>query len=904
MAKYFADFRGHAIGDQPAGWRLADSTDSWTVASDSNASHGVTLARTGAGDASYATLVWEAPSADPDRADFEFLARVRAGGIGPSCQLIGRMSNDDRAVGDSYWADVNNGTIRSCKTVSGVFTQLLSPTDSIADVTVYFYMRYRVNGSTQKVKAWDGTLADEPTAWDVETSDTDVSAAGDFGVGNWVGNENWFDWIVLETGGGTAEFEYESADLIAPERPSIVYTDSGEGTVGTMTVAWPSTVNGGDLAMIVAWANGSSNVINTPTGFTELAAMDASAPVNWVGFKHCDGTESGNVTITATLGDDMIGTLFIVRGHALHVDPEISAQSNATSTSPNPASLTTSWSLMDSYYARNTLWLEAFIADHDSAGETIDSYSTGFTKFLEHTTSALGIVGLARYEAAVTTGAMDPDAGTLSASQEQAAWTIAIKGINTQLSDAKFPQVVTKDFQAYTASAASYNVSITGYTPGNIGIIAVVTDDAGTSVDFTTPAGWTKVDSGSPVTGSRGCRGLYWKLLGENETDPVNLALTSGSEPAHAVYIEVSGGSDVAAATTDFQTASDNLATNLAPPSLTAPWGAENNLWIVGLLGMDDPAWVTTWPYGYQENGQFDENGNPTDSNEWIALSHRNAAVETEAPSDWWLSESESICSFTMVIRGEAKQSPIIPFRKPKFDYLVDVVADSEASSVTTFAVTHGLSLVPGDVLVAAVHWNNNGTLSSNGGVFFEDFQEGNPTASSSRQTIYTRVVDGTEGATFTWDSTAAGDVGVVIAQFRGIEFQHEVVGRNLWTVAPSTTQRVFDEPVTELVLSDLTTSIPSVGLIITFGDHSGTTSTASYTDGYVEAVHNSSDQTVGIAYKVYDTPNKASGLVTFGSSNDWVCHHVALRRKKYPLQNDRQFAFDKDSRRKRVVVF
>ena len=47
----------------------------------------------------------------------------------------------------------------------------------------------------------------------------------------------------------------------------------------------------------------------------------------------------------------------------------------------------------------------------------------------------------------------------------------------------------------------------------------------------------------------------------------------------------------------------------------------------------------------------FGNNGNPTDSHEWIALSHRNASVAYEAPSQFAISESESIRAFTIVVR-------------------------------------------------------------------------------------------------------------------------------------------------------------------------------------------------------------------------------------------------------------
>lgn len=243
---------------------------------------------------------------------------------------------------------------------------------------------------------------------------------------------------------------------------------------------------------------------------------------------------------------------------------------------------------------------------------------------------------------------------SLSDLQYSRTWAFEFEYPQTYISlDSGFPVVANYTPQSYPAAAGSYDVDITGYTPGRLGIIAIVTDDAGTP-DFVTPTGWTRADSGGDSGSSRGTRGLYYKKLEVGETNPVTLALTSGSEPAQASFIEVDNWSgniaDVAFATDDFTTSLLTQTPTQVP--LTAPWGVENTLWLVGLLGMDDPATVTTWPVGYETNQRFDHNGNPTDSRCWIAFTHKQEAVGSIAPGAWALSESESCQTFTMAIRA------------------------------------------------------------------------------------------------------------------------------------------------------------------------------------------------------------------------------------------------------------
>jgi hypothetical protein len=227
------------------------------------------------------------------------------------------------------------------------------------------------------------------------------------------------------------------------------------------------------------------------------------------------------------------------------------------------------------------------------------------------------------------------------------------------------PTVVTRDYQAFPTAASSHSVSITGYTQGNLGIIGIVTNnDLGGGSSFTVPTGWTAIDN-APVSGAnQGLRAIFVKVLGASETDPVVCAINpAANQEAEAIFIEVSDWegtlSGVEVANRDFSTS--NLSSTETPPQLTVSWGAENNLWIIGVLAMDDLSSVTTWPTGYTTNGSSENNGAGIDVSAMIGTSYRAAAVATETPGLITLSESESVHGFTIGVRpAAATQVPTV----------------------------------------------------------------------------------------------------------------------------------------------------------------------------------------------------------------------------------------------------
>ena len=87
------------------------------------------------------------------------------------------------------------------------------------------------------------------------------------------------------------------------------------------------------------------------------------------------------------------------------------------------------------------------------------------------------------------------------------------------------------------------------------------------------------------------------------------------------------------------------------PPSLTASWGALENLWFVFSSGTNDDNLYTAGPAGYSD---FTEHvtgaGSGTLGGE-IAGAHLASAVATEDPGEFTLDGSESVVSQTLVVQ-------------------------------------------------------------------------------------------------------------------------------------------------------------------------------------------------------------------------------------------------------------
>lgn len=205
--QFFTDFSSDTVGALPSGWTEAyDTSADWSIASEASASGGKTLRMTGG--TGRRGMQWNAPSADPNRANVEIVCRWRtvpgSTVTDASIRLLGRASGTGTNVTALASGSINSTNIGVANYVDDVADSATrSPLTHV--VGQWFYMRVRYNGTTSQIKAWAGTPADEPAGWALTKEFPAPTAAG------WVGlmaisNEGAreFDWIGVATGGGTA----------------------------------------------------------------------------------------------------------------------------------------------------------------------------------------------------------------------------------------------------------------------------------------------------------------------------------------------------------------------------------------------------------------------------------------------------------------------------------------------------------------------------------------------------------------------------------------------------------------------------------------------------------------------------------------------------------------------------
>jgi len=211
MAQYFTDFGDDTIGQQPTGWTKRWLGSPCTVETNAGADNGKAL-KLGPGSPapSHTLLSWDAIDGDSSRADFEILTRWQSTNENVSFGVgvgAGRCSGDTSATSNGYYGYSVYASFRDRRIASrlaGVTTALGTTADATAASSVWRYSRFRVNGSSLKLKVWTGTLQDEP-GWQVEVTNTEISAAGWVGLvlmyGNYVVHH---DWIGVGTGGDAA----------------------------------------------------------------------------------------------------------------------------------------------------------------------------------------------------------------------------------------------------------------------------------------------------------------------------------------------------------------------------------------------------------------------------------------------------------------------------------------------------------------------------------------------------------------------------------------------------------------------------------------------------------------------------------------------------------------------------
>lgn len=249
--------------------------------------------------------------------------------------------------------------------------------------------------------------------------------------------------------------------------PVVASTSVSSGTSSGISVTLPAGTAAGDLLVLIGAFDGAvsetHDIFVVESGWTRAALATAQGYVSGaVLWKVATGSDAATVDLSGNAAAETGNVIALrITGHGGQV--EVGAWNNydgggAVSAIPDPPSLAPSWGAAD------TLWIAA--AAWDNASRTLSSYPANYTANQVYANGAnssanVGTVAATRELNAATE---DPGVFTISADEQWAAFTIAIKpegsgggsGVSTTVATTTSPADAS-----ITGSAGSAGVSTT-----------------------------------------------------------------------------------------------------------------------------------------------------------------------------------------------------------------------------------------------------------------------------------------------------------------------------------------------------------------------------------------------------------------------------------------------------------
>ena len=202
MAQYWTDFEGESVGEQPSSWTRRWATSSqFLIESDATASNGIAAKFEPTNTSNTHRIVtWDDVDSDPDRDNVEIVCRFSSpveSNTERRCRLLSRGSNplSDRTgyvIGPAATASTS---LRIVKYVSPDFSGIAESGWDGVGQDEWWLVRTRVSGNNLRLRVWkDGDP--EPSAWDLEATDSDITDPGWVGVfifdGSVITKVDWF----------------------------------------------------------------------------------------------------------------------------------------------------------------------------------------------------------------------------------------------------------------------------------------------------------------------------------------------------------------------------------------------------------------------------------------------------------------------------------------------------------------------------------------------------------------------------------------------------------------------------------------------------------------------------------------------------------------------------------------
>lgn len=210
---------------------------------------------------------------------------------------------------------------------------------------------------------------------------------------------------------------------------------------------------------------------------------------------------------------------------------------------------------------------------------------------------------------------------------------------------ATYPVLESTTTSATNAPGTSHTIQLDGADSAGQLLLAWLMFNADTTITGMT--GWTALSSN---TASPGRSAVYGKIATGSEGSSIS-ATTSSSNAGAFIVQRISNNSGGLVAGTDYTVAVASAATtaNPNPPSVTAGWGSDDNLFIAACCVRGDNDTVTAYPTNYTGEQRVTTNGGGGGATVGVAV--RQLTSATDDPDTFTLSASEYGRAYTIVIR-------------------------------------------------------------------------------------------------------------------------------------------------------------------------------------------------------------------------------------------------------------
>lgn len=247
--QWYTDFSEYSTGSPPSDW-----TEEWSTSPaediETNSGFGSKQLNIDHSTAVYFGYSWDDVG---DITDVDVLMRVRAntsGGQHAQRIMIRGAGTTSTRTGYFAYINPNTNTYGVHEYNSGASTSIDSGSATI-DHDTWYWMRFRAQGTSLKFRYWEGPYTHEPDSWDIDATDSTVSAAGWVGVSSYSSDTDMdIDYFAVAEGGGTAPYPQDDPFTTTTSSTTSSTSSSTASTSSTTETSPPSEGMSGTIVIV------------------------------------------------------------------------------------------------------------------------------------------------------------------------------------------------------------------------------------------------------------------------------------------------------------------------------------------------------------------------------------------------------------------------------------------------------------------------------------------------------------------------------------------------------------------------------------------------------------------------------------------------------------------------------